>query len=269
VSDIGNQCDEQKPACYQCSSSGRNCPGPLQGTLFIDMSETIRSNKDRLRAKDAQQHKPRPLPYGSVENIANVSPTSSFKLHKLECNASRLPTSYQPDRQGFFQELYVAHFISSQDSVVSGWITELPRLLLQPEDQTQLYAIRATTMALYGRISRNKGLEEEATKQYCKGLECQQQQLLMPTGEYDNNQYISGALCSAIMFSYFESIICTTPMAWMLHYLAAGKMLEIATPEKCQSGLMLMFFRSIRVASVCSLRYAHITGIAQAKRNSL
>lgn len=53
-----------------------------------------------------------------------------------------------------------------------------------------------------------------------------------------------------MMFSYFESIVCTIPMGWLQHHVAAIKMLEIAGPEQYQSGLMHMFFRSLRIAAV-------------------
>lgn len=46
AADITNQCDEKTPECSQCVRSGKSCPGPLQGTLFIDVVDGQLQSKD-------------------------------------------------------------------------------------------------------------------------------------------------------------------------------------------------------------------------------
>jgi hypothetical protein len=157
---------------------------------------------------------------------------------------------YQPERGTLFQQLYVAHFISSEDTRVHSWLAELPNILSRPNGNEEVYAIRAATMALYGKLTRDKQVEAEASKWYAKGLEVQRTKLCLASQKRNYRPCIHGAIGAAILFSYFESIICTMPMGGLQHYAAAAQMLEVAGPENCQSGLMHMFFRSTRIASV-------------------
>jgi hypothetical protein len=163
---------------------------------------------------------------------------------------SKLPEG-QPSRKHIFQDLYLANFISAQDANVHPWIVELPKLTAASSDHhSELCGIRAATLALYAKLSRNTDLELEASKWYSKGLIAQRRELQLATSKENNSSCTQRAITAALMFSCFECVITTMPMGWMQHYIAAIKMFEIAGPENCQTGLMHMFFRTIRVAAV-------------------
>lgn len=251
------QCDEGKPQCYQCVSSGWKCPGPVDGTIFIDMSENVRQKKSRSvagRYGKTPRGPPSQKPPRTSNSLATLIP--DFESQKIMlAAASKVTTYYQPDSAQLFQDLYISYFISLQDASVHPWITDLPKLALSlcgESTQSELYGIRAATMALYGRMCGNKNLELEASKWYSKGLAAQRKALSLAVKTESYQPCIYRAIGAALMFSYFESVMCTMPLGWMQHYIAATKMFEIAGPEKCQTGLMHMFFRSIRVASVRS-----------------
>jgi hypothetical protein len=198
------------------------------------------SNKKALEMKNRDS---------SPDSAATAPILDPVKHMHIISQASKLQTSYQLSREDIFQDLYIANFISAQDASMHPWIVELPKLASTSPGQSELYGIRAATMALYAKLSRNIDLEVEAAKWYSKGLNAQREQLTLAAGTQSYRLCFHKAVGAAMMFSYFESVICTVPMGWMQHYEAAIKMFEIAGPEKCQTGLMHMFFRSVRVAA--------------------
>ncbi|KAF8848301.1 hypothetical protein BDZ45DRAFT_733024 [Acephala macrosclerotiorum] len=244
------KCNEETPVCYQCVSAGWDCPGPVEGVIFVDMSERVRQKRTRQpsrssmkRSRDTRKNNSSPGPAAIALVLDPVK-----RVHLIS-QASKLPTSYQPSRGDIFQDLYIANFISLQDASLHPWIIEIPKLASSSTGHFELYGIRAATMALYAKLSRDPDLEVEAAKWYSKGLDAQRKELPLAR---DPESYYAGilrAVGAALMFSYFESIICTLPMGWMQHYAAAIKMFEIVGPENCQTGLMHMFFCSIRVSA--------------------
>ncbi|KAH8817128.1 hypothetical protein F5884DRAFT_778512 [Xylogone sp. PMI_703] len=249
------KCDETFPECYQCISAGRKCSGPLQGTLFVDMSEPVKQRVVDIKAnngeKGGRRNKLQPVLYAANGSVACANTSRDPSKELSQFNDSRLPTTYQPEKGDIFQSLYLAHFISSQDTEYQSWISKLPHILSLPNslDRPEVYAIRATTMAFYGRLSKNEQLQLEASKWYAKGLKAQRESLPITANSRGQEPHTQGAVCSAIMFSLFESVICTDPMGWMHHYDAAGKILEIVGPENCQTGMMFMFFQTVRLSS--------------------
>jgi hypothetical protein len=108
-------------------------------------------------------------------------------------------------------------------------------------------------MALYGRYMKDKGVEIEAAKSYSNGLESHRKNLYRTT-QY-SEEFMSRAVCAAMLFAFFESVLCTSPLGWLQHFRAAEQMLAIAGPGKCQNGLMHMMFHSMRIASVIILPF--------------
>jgi hypothetical protein len=166
----------------------------------------------------------------------------------------RLPSNYQPNRGDIFQQLYISHLVFSHDPLTHPWIPYLSDMLSSPLNSnfsTGIFAIRAASMAFYSKLTANKDLEFEATRWYSKGLEAQRKKLLdVSTTDHYDLDAMNGAVCSTMVFSLFESILSTTPIGWLQHVRAAGRMLDIAGPERCQIGLMYMFFKSVRLTSV-------------------
>jgi hypothetical protein len=248
----GQQCTEETPECHQCVSSGFDCPGPVTGPIFIDMSEGVRRKSTRTGSKHSNKKPLKTTKHNPCPDSVTTPQTSDLaKCLPIDSHASRLPESWQPSRQDIFQDLYIANFISAQNATMQPWILELPNLISTSSDhQSELYGIRAVTLAYYAKVSHNTDLEFEASKWYSKGLVAQQQELRLATRMQNYSRYCHKVITAAMIFSYFECVITTVPMGWMQHYIAAIKMFEIAGPENCQTGLMHLFFRSVRVADV-------------------
>ncbi|CZR68650.1 uncharacterized protein PAC_18549 [Phialocephala subalpina] len=244
------KCNEETPACYQCVSAGWDCPGPVEGVIFVDMSEGVRQKRTRHTSRPSNKKLQNTRKSNSSPDSTVTAPIlDSVERGNLIFQASKLPTSYQPSRGDIFRDLYLANFISLQDASMHPWINHLPKLASSSTGHSELYGIRAATLALYAKLSHNQDLELEAAKWYSKGLDAQREQLPLAAKSQSYSPCIHKAVGAALMFSYFESVICTLPMGWMQHYAAAIKMFEIAGPENCQTGLMHMFFCSMRVAA--------------------
>ena len=219
------------------------------------MSENVRQKKTRSVAeKDRKTPRRQLRQHQSGTSSTSTAPQPAAKSRDIIiAAASKLPASYQPRRTEIFLELYISNFVSLQDTSVHPWITALPKLVSSSADQSEVYGIRAATMALYGRMSGNRDLEVEASSLYSRGLDAQRETLPVADKAQSYQFCCHKAVAAAMMFSYFETVICTMPMGWMQHYIAATKMCELSGPEKCQTGLMHLFFRSIRVAAVSFL----------------
>ena len=171
----------------------------------------------------------------------------------------QLPTTYQPDRRYQFELLFLSNFISSSnlsDKSESGlhtWTNELVNILSSTKESSVIYSIRATSMAMYGKMAGTEDIEIEAIKWYSRGLESQRQSLQLSAKAPTSAIPTDGTVCTAILLSLFESMISTTPTAWLRHYGGAVKMLEVMGPEKCQSQLTHKLFRSARFGSVSQL----------------
>jgi hypothetical protein len=180
-----------------------------------------------------------------VDDRAVVKPSAA--------NEFCLPSTYRPNPADQFQHLYLSHFIEPYSTIeahksgLHAWARDdLPAMLSLSISQTATFAIRATTMAIYSKMTWDKGIETDACRWYAKGLETQREILERTVGCISMNV----AICSAIMFSVFESIISTTPRCWLEHFSAAANMVYLRGAEKCQRGLVHRLFRSVRLASV-------------------
>ena len=223
------------------------------------MSVRVKHGMKQSKLSDTpelQPHKPTSTP-SETEEIQTLAPLlQSLESEKARADLLKLPSYYQPDRRNIFRQLYISHLVSSHDPVFHPWIPYLSDILTGPVSanfSAGILGIRAVSTALYGKLTSNKDLEIEASKWYSKGLEAQRKKLLevLATDTYDSDA-TNSAICSAVVFSIFESIVATTPIGWLQHIRAAERMLDTVGPERCQSGLINMYFKSVRLASVSS-----------------
>jgi hypothetical protein len=219
------------------------------------MSEGVRRKSTRPVTKHSNKDHPKTAIHNPSPNSEVSSSTSgpAKRMHVLS-QGSKLPP-LQPSRRDIFQDLYIANFISAQDVTINPWVAELPNLISTSAStrSSEFYGIRAATLALYAKLSHYTDLEIEAAKWYSKGLIAQRRELQLAARTQKASLCHHKAIGAAVMFVHFESVICTVPIGWMQHYAAAIKMFELAGPENCQTGLMHMFFRSVRVAAVREL----------------
>jgi len=219
-------------------------------------SATIDSgSKAAPRSNSVEKARPSRTRNSRAVKSKNQEPASLYRPTNHELHF-QLPTTYQPDRRYQFELLFLSNFISSSnlseksESGLHTWTNELVNILSSTKESSVIYSIRATSMAMYGRMTGTEDIEIEAIKWYSRGLESQRQSLQLAAKAPTSVIPTDGTVCTAIMLSLFESIISTTPTGWLRHYGGAVKMLEVMGPEKCQSKLTHKLFRSARFGSV-------------------
>ncbi|TVY92705.1 hypothetical protein LAWI1_G002875, partial [Lachnellula willkommii] len=175
-----------------------------------------------------------------------------------------IPSYYQPSRAEAFEQLFFSHFFSAYGHGIEmigacSWLAKLPSLILTSHSSpTMRYAVRATSMAFYGRLNASISIQTEARRTYTKALETRRVDICRNT---DASRTPEEALCSTVLMCYFELVVKTTPLAWMQHLDAAAAILEAIGPRGCQEGLMHQLFRTVRLGigfSSVMLRKPHI-----------
>ena len=171
-----------------------------------------------------------------------------------------IPDLYQPAKGSMFQELYLDHFINTSTSANkqrrhTDWVYQLSSFIQQPKSKSIIHAIRAATMALYGKKSGNESLQLEACRIYSKGLQSQIEesrgdQSQMTHGRSPDLVFTEQDICAPILFSIFETAMSTAFDAWAQHLMAGCKILEMLGPEKCQQGMYHSLLRFVRAGAV-------------------
>ena len=175
----------------------------------------------------------------------------------------QLPSLYQPSKvdecQSTFLRQFIAAFFNPKANPTRPniWVYELPSVLSLAPSSAFICSIRAATMALYGKKNCDVGMQLEACHWYDRGLECQrleshETELQLAKGESAADKISEATISAPILFSLFESLMTTSFAAWAQHITAAGKMLELRGPAKCQDGTIHHLFRSVRLGSVSS-----------------
>ena len=177
---------------------------------------------------------------------------------------SQLPSLYSPSRAPAFQELFLHHFISAffdarrEGHQVDEWSVALPSFLQSHEPTTSIvYAIRAATMAHYGKISEDVTIQLDSMRWYARGLEAQR----LENAETQRKLAMGGEACdifnetiisTPMMLSLFETVMGTTSSAWAQHLSVASLMLQMIGPWKCREGILHHIFKVARVGAVRS-----------------
>lgn len=167
-----------------------------------------------------------------------------------------MPSPNQPSKSAPFQQLFLCHFISAFDNrnlhrtQMKSWYWELPVIVATSTCPAALHSIRAASMLHYGVLSKDISVQTEARRWYSRGLNSQRR--LLESGSSKTNAIMPGAeeILSSVMLTLFELVVATTPLGWIQHILAAARMLIMRGPENCQSGLVHMLFRTMRMTVV-------------------
>lgn len=173
-----------------------------------------------------------------------------------------VPSLYQPAKGSMFQELFLDYFISRSTSANkqrrhTDWVYQLSSFIQHPETKSITSAIRAATMALYGKKTGNESLQLEACRVYSKGLQSQIEesranQSKLTDGKSPDLIFTEQDICAPILFCIFETAMSTAFDAWAQHLMAGCKILEMLGPEKCQQGMYHSLLRFVRAGAVRS-----------------
>lgn len=272
-----DQCDERLPECTQCVSKQKRCPGPIMGTVFIDMTtkkKQVVPLPDNIPVESQSSQHLEIGPYSEITTLSRknkiyTKTTSNILFQTRDAYETSLdfmrkrtrqvdsvyaqymlPSSYQPSNAKPFQQLFLSQFVSDLDAQsirqdpLKAWWKELPAILEASSNTATQCSLRAMTMAHYGNVAEDASIQTEARKWYDKSLCAQRQSLQGKCGIED--------VLSTAMLGVFELLLEGMPTAWIQHILAGSKLLALWGPEYCQTGLAHKLFRAIRPMIVSS-----------------
>ena len=174
----------------------------------------------------------------------------------------RLPFLYEPERAPAFQELFLNHFIRAffdartERSQASDWSVALQTFLQNHEQSSSIvYAIRAATMAHYGKISGDVTIQLDSMRWYSRGLQSQRvdsinTQNKLALGGKPDEIFNETVISTPMMLMFFETVMGTTPLAWGQHLHVASLMLQVVGPWKCREGILHHIFKVVRIGAV-------------------
>lgn len=226
---------------------------PRSGTSS-DFRVTSGSDEQHHARQDTEKHK-------TLTTIRHQGDRALIRDPNGCYQDAQLPSIYQPFKVHGYQSLFIQQFIAAffnpkaTPARPNIWVYELPSVLSAAPSSALLCSIRAATMAHYGKRTGDAAMQREACHWYDKGLENQrleshEMELQLANGARAADKISEATICAPIMFSLFESLMTTSFTAWAQHMTAAGKMLELRGPEKCQDGIIHHLFRSVRIGSV-------------------
>lgn len=183
---------------------------------------------------------------------------SEWKGHKQNATHGSTLSRYQPSQAKVFEQMFMAHFISSFAHSVTregrrqSWMDFLPTFV---DCDSVRPSIRAATLAYYASCTQDLAIEKEAVRWYVVALTRQRQWLsrrysaiddygargLIPTDQ---------EICTSMMLLYFELIRPTAVASWMQHFSGACQLMVLRGPSNCQKGVSRLFLQSLRVLNV-------------------
>ena len=193
--------------------------------------------------------------------IDRTLPTAPFQGPlAAKHHAIQIAKNYQmlsSDSQPIFTQQFVSAFFHprSDPNNPNVRIYELPSFMTDSASSALTCAIRAATLAHYGKQSGDQSMQLEACRWYGKGLQSQlleneRTQNILATGGNVKKKINEMTICSPIMFSIFESLMTTSGPAGGQHMQAAARMLEMMGPENCRHGNIHQLFRTVRLTTV-------------------
>ena len=287
------QCDEKLPCCSPCERDGKNCPGPVSGSIFLSTNPAAQrqralktSSKRRPTiSPDVVGTCPRPF-FTSSHALSTHSADSDLgdshaldvstkavdnrllspKVNDRRAVPSTVPgsSSYQPNVAPILEQHFLALFISFFDKAISsptppkGWFAMLPSMLSNTIRSYVRAPILAVSLALYGTVAQEQTIVLIAFKWYGVGLARQRKRLIDNCkGEQAMIPTVED-ISMALLSSYFEVFFSTTPEAYFHHQRGASNLLEARGPEACRTGVLHELFQTVRFHMVCILTYTEI-----------
>lgn len=162
------------------------------------------------------------------------------------------------------EQHFVAHFVLAHQIGLTSWPSILQQLSQSPVLKP---AVRAGTLAFYGKLKGDVAIQTEASHWYSTAIENQIARIIRGDKVENSDVASATAILAPIMLSTYESALCTSPMGWAHHLGAAGKMLEMLGPESCQTGYTHQLFKMLRLSMVSAQSpYASVSSPSHTSR---
>ncbi|KAH8700253.1 hypothetical protein BGW36DRAFT_425082 [Talaromyces proteolyticus] len=198
-------CDGALPSCRQCLLTNRQCSGPLQGTIIIDQTASV---KTRYRK----------APFGSdKKNVSMMHQPSYGKIWSL----------------AFASEIFSMITSTTDRPTRPAWLRRLSDVPLNERGLALDLSLQALAIAYYGATSSNSLVVQHAWLIYGKALSGQSKAV-----SYRSDASSATIIYTSVIMSLFEAVCSTDVAAYAAHLAATRKMLALASSQLAQNELL-------------------------------
>ncbi|RMZ45311.1 hypothetical protein CA14_006667 [Aspergillus flavus] len=252
-------CDGKRPACTQCLSTKRRCPG-YEDVTFVSPNTT---GPRRLVSSKSPPKEPETLSSTAMAMVHVRSSTNGLTLNlsnawwSTDEDVYALVTEYfAPEPHGRWQDFRVDQ---SPSATASPWLEVLPLLLDRSRSTSRGASLLSASLKTLGYSIASKGgngstrsqWEISRAEYYSKAVHCLKHDLNEGTGVCDES-------AAAIMcLSMAELLIPTSRDGWIAHVRGIGRMMELCGPRtfnKPISHQLFLGFRPMILVEACQSR---------------
>jgi hypothetical protein len=242
------KCDATLPHCLMCIKFGRTCPGPSNGAIIVDMTNsTITGQKKKKKAeKNILQMSWEALP----EEVITTTSTMTMQISQRHA----LNENFYGNFLAYFTTTGEAGDIQNRKT----WLHRLPDFAADGSNGALELAVQATASAFFFAETRHPPLMQDALKIYGRSLN--QHFHILRTKKKITMHTVS----TSVLLSIFEAMNATTANAYRQHINGAAELVKLAGPEECWMGVLCQLFFHIRV----QMAFVYLT-TRQEDKNSL
>ncbi|PLB47623.1 hypothetical protein P170DRAFT_195237 [Aspergillus steynii IBT 23096] len=242
------KCDETWPQCSQCIRRTLKCPGPTQGSIFLEATSSDKSSKyKRIGENVTDQSNPNCPPNSAIvpakrqRQVPRKTPPSCTTPAALQPNVSLTLQLHMVDRfLSFFEK---SGMYKTRRSL---WIY-LCRGMGEPEGRSDWQSsVRAVSLAFFGTFNKDKAAMVEARKWYGVSIQHQRQKLLRAPRLASIQPDRPEEITNFVILAYAEMMLSTNPNACYQHLSAAATLLSSLHPRTYQSGHLRELFQVIQ-----------------------
>ncbi|CAI6325159.1 unnamed protein product [Periconia digitata] len=223
------KCDATLPECLMCIKFGRQCPGPGNGPIIIDMTKpNVRKSRNSKKTQ---------------EGVEVQSDMSMYYLPELRQGLA-MPISQRHAMSQLFYDRFLVYFTSSgeSDDILNRltWLHRLPVLATDGSNDALALALYATASAFSGMKTRNISQIQDSCNIYGKALQTHSRMIR------SKKPVTLHTVSTSVLLSIFEAMNATSATAYREHVSGAARMIQLAGPEYCQYGILCQLYFHIR-----------------------
>ena len=221
------KCDATLPECHMCIKFGRKCPGPTNGPIIVDMTETAKlvSKKKSKAKRDGSQVVVELFPQEILTGM-----------------------TIQISQRNAMNEVFYGHFLAYFTTTGESndirnrqtWLHRLPDLSVDGSNAALNLALQATASAFSSMKTMNPSLLRDACNLYWKAL-ANHSHVLRTKREITVH-----TVSTSVLLSLFEAMNATTARAYREHINGAAELIRLAGPGQCIYGVLCQVFFHIR-----------------------
>lgn len=211
-----------------CIKFGRQCPGPSDGPIIVDMTSTLTTGRKgkKTAKKDGMQ-----ITFQGLSTEADSPMTLQISQRHV------LNEAFYANFLTYFTTTGEANDIRNRQT----WLHKLPEFAADGSNQALDLAVQATASAFSFSKTRHVPLMQDACQLYGRALNRHSHALRQ------RKRVTVHTVSTSVILSIFEAMNTTTGTAYRQHISGAAELVKLAGPEQCWMGILCQIFFHIRV----------------------